>query len=326
MPQDAPFLPSLRDPDNLIYFRQEVSGLLMGGYERTSKAWSADYNNIDNIPANFNNSLLAEDWDRFTDIAEASQKRVPKMAEVGIKSFINGPEGFTPDNEFCLGETSVGGFFVAAGFCAHGIAGAGGIGKVVAEWVVAGEPTMDLWHMDIKRFGASYESPDFTLQRITENYEQYYDIHYPSEERKSARPKFVSPVYEWHKAQGAVFGEKSSWERVNFYSTNIGNDALRPKDWLGNHWSNAVQVEHNATLVYLMNLALLRPALVACEQVNSLTMSVQTMWSRVLAKQPIRKHLIQRLALNLTTPSHKQQTMNSLLLQERPFRSTILVG
>ena len=247
MDADARLLPSLRDPDNLIYFRQEVSGLLMGGYERNSKAWSADYNNIDEIPANFNNTLLPEDWDRFVDIAEASQKRVPKMSEVGIKSFINGPEGFTPDNEFCLGETSVGGFFVAAGFCAHGIAGAGGIGKTVAEWVVAGEPTMDLWHMDIKRFGASYESPDFTLKRITENYEQYYDIHYPGEERQSARPKFTSPVYEWHKANGAVFGEKASWERVNFYSTNIGNDNLRPKDWLGNHWSNAVQVEHHAT-------------------------------------------------------------------------------
>jgi len=247
MPLDAPFLPSLRDPDNLIYFRQEVSGLLMGGYERNSKAWSADYNNIDNIPANFNSMLLPDDWDRFYDIAEASQKRVPKMAEVGIKNFINGPEGFTPDNEFCLGETSVGGFYVAAGFCAHGIAGAGGIGKVVAEWIVAGEPTMDLWHMDIKRFGASYESPDFTLQRITENYEQYYDIHYPGEERTSARPKFTSPVYEWHKAHGAVFGEKASWERVNFYSTRMGNDALRPKGWLGNHWSNSVQVEHHAT-------------------------------------------------------------------------------
>jgi 4-methylaminobutanoate oxidase (formaldehyde-forming) len=85
------------------------------------------------------------------------------------------------------------------------------------------------------------------LQRITENYEEYYDIHYPGEERKSARPKFTSPVYEWHKANGAIFGEKASWERVNFYSTNIGNDALRPKDWLGNHWSNAVQVEHHAT-------------------------------------------------------------------------------
>ena len=244
---DAPFLPSLRDPDNLIYFRQEVSGLLMGGYERSSKAWSADYNNIDDIPADFNSMLLPDDWDRFYDIAEASQKRVPKMAEVGIKNFINGPEGFTPDNEFCLGETSVGGFYVAAGFCAHGIAGAGGIGKVVAEWIVAGEPTMDLWHMDIKRFGASYESPDFTLQRITENYEEYYDIHYPGEERKSARPKFTSPVYDWHKANGAVFGEKASWERVNYYSTNKGNEDLRPKGWLGKHWSSAVQVEHLAT-------------------------------------------------------------------------------
>ncbi|MDP1852194.1 MAG: FAD-dependent oxidoreductase [Candidatus Planktophila sp.] len=247
MAEDAPFLPSLRDPDNLIYFRQEVSGLLMGGYERNSKAWSADYNNVDDIPANFNNTLLPEDWDRFYDIAEASQKRVPKMAEVGIKNFINGPEGFTPDNEFCLGETSVGGFFVAAGFCAHGIAGAGGIGKVVAEWIVAGEPTMDLWHMDIKRFGASYESPDFTLQRITENYEEYYDIHYPGEERKSARPKFTSPVYQWHSDNGAVFGEKAAWERVNYYSTNSGDEALRPIGWLGINWSPAVQVEHHAT-------------------------------------------------------------------------------
>ena len=106
---------------------------------------------------------------------------------------------------------------------------------------------MDLWHMDIKRFGASYESPDFTLQRITENYEQYYDIHYPGEERTSARPKFVSPVYEWHKAHGAVFGEKASWERVNYYANNKGNDALRPKGWLGKHWSSAVQIEHHAT-------------------------------------------------------------------------------
>ena len=106
---------------------------------------------------------------------------------------------------------------------------------------------MDLWHMDIKRFGASYESPDFTLQRITENYEEYYDIHYPGEERKSARPKFTSPVYNWHVANGAIFGEKASWERVNYYSTNIGNESLRPKGWLGKHWSSAVQIEHHAT-------------------------------------------------------------------------------
>ena len=247
LPANAPYLPSLRDPDLLIYFRQEVSGLLMGGYERNSQAWTADYSHLDDIPADFNGRLLPEEWDRFEEIAENSQKRVPKMGEVGVKNFINGPEGFTPDNEFCLGETSVGGFYVAAGFCAHGIAGAGGIGKVVAEWIVAGEPTMDLWHMDICRFGEAYKSPKFTLERVTENYEEYYDIHYPGEERKSARPLKKSPVYEWHQEHSAVFGEKASWERVNFYADNVSNDEFRPYGWAGKHWSSAVRNEHLAT-------------------------------------------------------------------------------
>lgn len=243
----APKLPSLRDPDLLIYFRQEVDGLLMGGYERNSRAWAADYTTLDKIPEDFNGKLLPEEWERFEEIAVNSQKRVPKMGEVGIKNFINGPEGFTPDNEFCLGETSVGGFYVAAGFCAHGIAGAGGIGKVVAEWVVAGEPTMDLWHMDIRRFGDSYSSPDFTLKRITENYEAYYDIHYPGEERMSARPLKKSPVYQWHAENGAVFGEKASWERVNYYAGNETDESFKPHGWAGKYWSSAVRAEHLAT-------------------------------------------------------------------------------
>ena len=247
LPDNQPFLPSLRDPDNLIYFRQEVRGLVMGGYERNSRAWTANYEKFDDIPSDFNGKLLPEEWERFEEIAVNSQKRVPKMAEIGVKNFINGPEGFTPDNEFCLGETSVGGFYVAAGFCAHGIAGAGGIGKVVAEWVLAGEPTMDLWHMDIKRFGANYQSPDFTLQRVTENYEAYYDIHYPGEERQSARPKKLSPIYEWHKNQGAVFGEKSGWERVNYYQRTNGDESLRPNGWAGKNWNSSVRVEHLAT-------------------------------------------------------------------------------
>ncbi|MFZ2227697.1 MAG: FAD-dependent oxidoreductase [Candidatus Nanopelagicaceae bacterium] len=247
MPAGEPYLPSLRDPDLLIYFRQEVSGLLMGGYERNSKAWTADYEHLDSIPSDFNGRLLPEEWERFEEIAINSQIRVPKMGEVGVKNFINGPEGFTPDNEFCLGETSVGGFYVAAGFCAHGIAGAGGIGKVVAEWIVAGEPTMDLWHMDIRRFGNSYKSARFTLERVTENYEAYYDIHYPGEERQSARPARKSPIYEWHKEVGAVFGEKASWERVNFYTSNLSDDSLQPYGWAGKHWSSAVRTEHLAT-------------------------------------------------------------------------------
>ena len=249
LPDDAKFLPSLRDPDNLIYFRQEVKGLVMGGYERNSKPFTASYDSYDQIPKDFNSKLLPEEWDRFEEIAANAAKRVPKMSEVGLKNFINGPEGFTPDNEFCLGETSVGGFYVAAGFCAHGIAGAGGIGKVVAEWVVAGEPTMDLWHMDIKRFADAYKSPKFTLARVTENYEAYYDIHYPLEERMSARDENKSPIYDWHSQNHAVFGEKASWERVNYYHDPKEklDEALRPIGWVGKNWHPAVSLEHHAT-------------------------------------------------------------------------------
>ena len=246
---DAKFLPSLRDPDNLIYFRQEVKGLVMGGYERNSKPFTASSTSYDQIPADFNSKLLPEEWDRFEEIATNAAKRVPKMSEIGLKNFINGPEGFTPDNEFCLGETSVGGFYVAAGFCAHGIAGAGGIGKVVAEWIVGGEPSMDLWHMDIKRFSEAYNSPKFTLARVTENYEAYYDIHYPGEERQSAREENKSPIYQWHKDNGAVFGEKAAWERVNYYlnPNEKLDESLKPNGWVGKNWHPAVSLEHFAT-------------------------------------------------------------------------------
>ena len=103
---------------------------------------------------------------------------------------------------------------MAAGFNAHGIAGAGGIGKVMAEWIVDGEPSMDLWHMDINRFGRQYRSPSFTLKRTVENYQTYYDIAYPGLQRQAGRPLRTSPAYSLHKAHGAVFGEKAGWERV----------------------------------------------------------------------------------------------------------------
>lgn len=234
-------LPTLRDPDLLVYYRQEVRGLVMGGYERSSRPW------VDPVPADFNGKLLAEDWARFTEISENSAIRVPLTADVGIRKLINGPEAFTPDNEFCLGETDVRGFFVAAGFCAHGIAGAGGIGLVMAEWIVSGEPTWDVWHMDIRRFGRQYRSPSYTRKRIVENYETYYDIRYPGHERSAGRPLKVSPVYGWHAEHGAVFGEKSGWERVNYYASNAGGDFPAPHGWAGRHWSPAIGAEHVAT-------------------------------------------------------------------------------
>jgi glycine cleavage system aminomethyltransferase T/glycine/D-amino acid oxidase-like deaminating enzyme len=242
-------LPTLRDPDNLVYFREEVDGLVMGGYERDSAAWALDGAGQDAIPADFNGRLLAEDWDRFEEIAANSRLRVPAMADVGIRKLINGPEAFTPDNEFCLGETEVAGFFVAAGFCAHGIAGAGGVGRVMAEWIVTGEPGADVWHMDIRRFGRHHRSPSYTLKRTVENYETYYDIPYPDRERSAGRPLRVSPAYGLHAGLGAVFGEKAGWERVEHYESNAssGDASLRPHGWAGRHWSPATGAEHAAT-------------------------------------------------------------------------------
>ncbi|MGH3902205.1 MAG: GcvT family protein [Pseudonocardiaceae bacterium] len=242
-------LPTLRDPDLLVYYRQELDGLVMGGYERRCAPWTASAQRYDAVPADFNGRLLPEDWDRFLEITENSQLRVPVLADVGVRKLINGPEAFTPDNEFCLGETEVGGFFVAAGLCAHGIAGAGGIGKVMAEWIVGGEPGIDVWHMDIRRFGRQYRSPSYTLKRTVETYETYYDIRYPSHERRAGRPLRTSPIYQWHAEHGAFFGEKSGWERVNYYPVNAmrGDESLRPDGWAGRHWSPAICAEHLGT-------------------------------------------------------------------------------
>jgi 4-methylaminobutanoate oxidase (formaldehyde-forming) len=242
-------LPTLRDPDLLVYFREEGAGLVMGGYERDSAPWALDPHLLDQIPSDFNGRLLEEDWPRFEEIARNSSKRVPAMEDVKVTRLINGPEAFTPDNEFCLGESEVGGFFVAAGFCAHGLAGAGGIGKVMAEWILGGEPSLDVWEMDIRRFGAHYRSPAYTLARAKEVYESYYDIRYPGHERLAGRPLRVSSAYAWHAEHGAVFGEKSGWERVNWYSSNeaAGDPDLRPRGWAGMHWSAAIGAEHRAT-------------------------------------------------------------------------------
>jgi len=245
---DGHRLPTLRDPDLLVYYREDGAGLVMGGYERDSRPFSLRADGLDDVPADFNGQLLAEDWPRLEEIFENSTVRVPAMGDVAIRKVINGPEGFTPDNEFCLGETDVPGFFVAAGFCAHGIAGAGGMGRAMANWVLDGDPGLDLWEMDVRRFGRQYRSPHYTRKRVVENYETYYDIKYPGHERQAGRPLRTAAAYPWHVEHGAFFGEKSGWERVNYYGANedASLEHLRPRGWAGINWSTAVAVEHRA--------------------------------------------------------------------------------
>ena len=236
-------MPTMRDPSLLVYFRPESGGLIMGGYERNCAPWG-----LDGIPADFNSRLLDEDWPRFEELMENALVRVPGLAEMEVVRLINGPEAFTPDGEFILGPSDVRGFWVAAGFCAHGLAGAGGMGKLVAEWIVEGTPSLDVWHMDSRRFGAAYRSSEYTVARTTEIYETYYDVKYPGHERSAGRPLRVSSAYSRLQSLGAVFGEKSGWERANWFEPNAarGVESLRPRGWAGKLWSPAIGAEHVA--------------------------------------------------------------------------------
>ncbi len=236
-------MPTMRDPSLLVYFRPESGGLVMGGYERHCEPWG-----LDGIPTDFNSRLLEEDWPRFEELMENAVVRVPSLAEMQVVKLINGPEAFTPDGEFILGPSDVRGFWVAAGFCAHGLAGAGGMGKLVAEWIVEGTPSLDVWHMDSRRFGAAYRSPEYTLARTKEIYETYYDVKYPGHERSAGRPLRVSPAYPRLQTLGAAFGEKSGWERANWFEPNAarGDESLRPRGWAGKLWSPAIGAEHAA--------------------------------------------------------------------------------
>ena len=219
-----PPLPTLRDPDLLVYFRQEVDGLVMGGYERDPAPWTATEQRYDAIPPDFNGKLLAEDWPRFEQIAANAQRRVPVMGDVGVRRMINGPEAFTPDNEFCLGETEVAGLFVAAGFCAHGIAGAGGIGKVHGRVdrrgrTVAGR--LAHGHQSLRppvpvAVATRSSAPPRPTGRTTTS-------RFPACSASRGAALRRSPAYAWHRAHGAVFGEKSGWERVDYYESNAAD-------------------------------------------------------------------------------------------------------
>jgi glycine cleavage system aminomethyltransferase T/glycine/D-amino acid oxidase-like deaminating enzyme len=236
-------VPTMRDPELLVYFRGESGGLVMGGYERNPAPWG-----LDGIPADFNGRLLDEDWERFDELLKNAVQRVPELESAEVVRLINGPEAFTPDGEFILGESDVRGFWVAAGFCAHGLAGAGGMGRLVAEWIVEGVPSLDVWHMDSRRFGRHYASREYTLARTVEVYSTYYDVKFPGQERQAGRPLRLGPAYERLRELGAALGEKSGWERANWFEPNAahGDESLRPRGWAGEIWSAAIGAEHRA--------------------------------------------------------------------------------
>jgi 4-methylaminobutanoate oxidase (formaldehyde-forming) len=232
-------VPTVRDPDRIVYFRPEKGGLLVGGYAREPVPWDpAD-------PLAEPRTLLPGDMERFAEAWDGARRRVPALRDTAPAEVVNGPEAFTPDGEFILGETEVAGLWVAAGFCVHGLAGAGGVGKVMAEWIAEGVPEYDVSHMDVRRFGAHHRSAHFARVRALDAYSRYYDVVHPYDERPAGRPLRVSPAFHRLRTLGAVFGEKAGWERPNWFEANAagGDPALRPAGWAGKVWSPAVQAE-----------------------------------------------------------------------------------
>jgi heterotetrameric sarcosine oxidase gamma subunit len=232
-----PDLPILRDPDGYTYFKEEVGGLVIGGFEPDAKPWVSP----NAIPYPFEFQLLEEDWEHFEILMDSALLRIPALEVTGIKKFYNGPESFTPDNQFILGEApECANFFVGAGFNSVGIATAGGAGRALAEWIVDGAPAGNLTGVDIRRFAPFNGNNRWLHDRVAEVLGVHYEIPWPNRELDTARPFRRSPVHHLLAAAGANFGSRMGWERANFFAPGGQIDYTWGKpNWLA--WSAAEQ-------------------------------------------------------------------------------------
>jgi 4-methylaminobutanoate oxidase (formaldehyde-forming) len=235
--------PTIRDPDRRTYFKEEVGGLVMGGYEPNPQAWSTGLPGGD-VPGEWQFRLFDDDWDHFEQHMNQAIARVPALEKAGVKQMVNGPESFTPDGNFILGVApECENMFVGAGFNAFGIASGGGAGWVLAQWAMDGEAPLDLWVVDIRRFSGLHRDRDWVRERTLEAYGKHYTIGFPHEEYESGRPHIVSPLYERLKTHRAVFGSKLGWERPNWFAPK----GAEPRDIYSmdrQNWFGPVGDEH----------------------------------------------------------------------------------
>jgi len=234
-------LPVLRDTDGGIYVREEVGGLLMGGFESVAKPWG-----MHGLPKDFAFSLLPEDWEHFRVLMEQAIVRIPALETAPVRRHVNGPESFTPDNRYMLGEApELRNFFVAAGFNSVGIASAAGAGKALAEWIVGGEPSMDLWDVDIRRFMPFQGNARYLYERTTEVVGLLYAMHWPFRQPASARGVRRSVLHDRLAARGAVFGVVAGWERANWFAT-AGVEPRYVYTYGRQNWFPCAAAEHRA--------------------------------------------------------------------------------
>ena len=214
MPGLTPDLPVLRDPDHCAYYKEDAGKLLLGAFEPQAKPWA-----VEGIPEDFEFGELPDDFAHFEPILEAAVRRLPALERVGIRKFFNGPESFTPDVRYLLGEApDVEKLFVAAGFNSIGIQSAGGAGKALAEWIVGGHAPMDLSDVDIRRVQKFQVNPRYLKERVSESLGLLYAMHWPHRQYETARNVRTSPLHERLAARGACFGEAAGWERAHWFA------------------------------------------------------------------------------------------------------------
>ncbi len=232
--------PTFRDPDHGVYMKPDAGGLAFGGWEADTISFGAD-----GVPDDFRQQLLNSNFDRFEQHAISAAKRIPALGETGVRNLINGPIPVSADGEPIIGPAPErDNVFLACGFTA-GIAAAGGAGRAVAQWIAAGDPEMDLWAFDVRRFGDHHAGARYLHERAVESYGHYYRLHPPGEERETGRGGRRSPLYQTLKDHGAVYGSKFGWERPNWFAPARTEAIDRPSFGRAN-WFEAVGEECRA--------------------------------------------------------------------------------
>lgn len=234
-------VPSLRVPDECAYYKEDAGKMLLGAFERQAKPWG-----MDGISEDFCFDSLPEDFDHFEPILEKAMHRMPLFETAGIHTFFNGPESFTPDDRYYLGEApELKGYWVAAGYNSIGIVSSGGAGMALAEWIEDGAPPFDLWDVDIRRAQPFQKNRAYLKERVSETLGLLYADHFPYRQMETARGVRRSPIHGELKTRGAVFGEVAGFERANWFA-NKGQEAEYRYDWKGQNWFDNQRAEHMA--------------------------------------------------------------------------------
>lgn len=234
-------LPVLRVPDECAYYKEDAGKMMLGAFEPKAKPWG-----MEGIREDFEFDQLPEDFDHFEPILSMAVNRMPMLETAGIHTFFNGPESFTPDDRYYLGEApELKGYWMAAGYNSIGIVSSGGAGMALAQWMNDGEPPFDLWEVDIRRAQPFQKNRRYLKERVTETLGLLYADHFPYRQMETSRGIRRSPLHEHLKARGAVFGEVAGWERANWFAKE-GQEREYRYSWKRQNWFENQRDEHLA--------------------------------------------------------------------------------